>query len=105
MDCDTKACYNRVILTLATLLQIQAGLPLMAAQFFLQILTQLKYLVVTSYGFSDIGVTHKETYPIHGLGQGITDALPNWALISNVCQKAYEKHRKGYRIIDPAGTI
>eukprot|EP00957_Ditylum_brightwellii_P176030 13403974-Ditylum_brightwellii.AAC.1 len=42
---------------------------------------------------------------MYGLGQGATDAPPNWILILNVYQKAYTKHCIGCRILDPMGTI
>eukprot|EP00957_Ditylum_brightwellii_P018899 1421231-Ditylum_brightwellii.AAC.1 len=105
MDCDAKACYNRVIPTVAALVQVQVGLPLMAAQFFLQALKQFKYHMVTSYSVSDTGVTHTETHPIYGFGQGVIGTPPNWTLISNMFQKAYEKHSKECRILDPIRTI
>eukprot|EP00957_Ditylum_brightwellii_P019208 1448115-Ditylum_brightwellii.AAC.1 len=61
--------------------------------------------MITSYDIPDTGSTHTEAYPIYGVGQGATGAPPNWTLISNVCQKAYEKHSKGCRILDHTGTI
>eukprot|EP00957_Ditylum_brightwellii_P184525 14054697-Ditylum_brightwellii.AAC.1 len=101
--CDAKACYNRVVLVVSVLSQIQAGLPLHAAQFFLWEVKQLEYHMITSYRVSENGVTHSISQRIHGQGQGTIDASPNWTLISNVCQKAYEKHSKGCRILDPIG--
>eukprot|EP00957_Ditylum_brightwellii_P002536 194814-Ditylum_brightwellii.AAC.1 len=43
--------------------------------------------------------------PIYGIGQGATDAPPNWTLVANACQKAYAKHSKRCQIQDPTGTI
>eukprot|EP00957_Ditylum_brightwellii_P125715 9583060-Ditylum_brightwellii.AAC.1 len=49
-DCDAKSCYDRVIPIVLALSQIQAGLPVKTAQFFLGALNQLKYHMVTGYG-------------------------------------------------------
>eukprot|EP00957_Ditylum_brightwellii_P105295 8026867-Ditylum_brightwellii.AAC.1 len=66
--------------------------PIACSSFSLQALQQIEYHMVTSYGVSDTGVTHSTSQPINGHGHGATNTLPNWTLISNVCQKAYEKH-------------
>eukprot|EP00957_Ditylum_brightwellii_P059220 4494946-Ditylum_brightwellii.AAC.1 len=66
-DCDAKACYDRVIPIVSSLAQIQAGIPINAARFFLRALTQLEYHMVTSYRVSDTGVYHMEKQPIYGL--------------------------------------
>eukprot|EP00957_Ditylum_brightwellii_P096499 7349432-Ditylum_brightwellii.AAC.1 len=87
------------------LAQIQAGLPINAARCSLCPLNQLEYYMVTSYGVSDTGVNHMEKQPVYGLGQGATDAPPNWTLLTNICQKAYAKHSKGCRILNTTGTI
>eukprot|EP00957_Ditylum_brightwellii_P147856 11259159-Ditylum_brightwellii.AAC.1 len=60
--------------------------------------------MVTSYSVSETG-DHSSSQPIYGLGQGTTNAPPNWTLIANVCQKAYAKHCKGCRILNPTGTV
>eukprot|EP00957_Ditylum_brightwellii_P035977 2725847-Ditylum_brightwellii.AAC.1 len=61
--------------------------------------------MVTSYSVPDTWVTHSTTQLIYSLGQGTTDAPPNWTLILNVCQKVYAKHCIGCRILNPTGTI
>eukprot|EP00957_Ditylum_brightwellii_P143731 10950701-Ditylum_brightwellii.AAC.1 len=61
--------------------------------------------MVTSYGPTDSGITSTKEEPIYGIGQGATDAPPNWTLLANTCQKAYEKHSKGCLILDPTGMI
>eukprot|EP00957_Ditylum_brightwellii_P075442 5733681-Ditylum_brightwellii.AAC.1 len=104
-DCDVKSCYNRVIPEIAALAQYQAGLPDQAATFFLQALKQMKYHMVTSYGVDEVPVKSTKVKPIYRIGQGATDAPQNWTLVSNTCQKAYEKHAKGCTITDPTQNI
>eukprot|EP00957_Ditylum_brightwellii_P016487 1239248-Ditylum_brightwellii.AAC.1 len=60
--------------------------------------------MVTSYGVSETSITYITSQPIYGLGHGATDALPNWTLHGNICQKASGKHSKGCRILDPTGS-
>eukprot|EP00957_Ditylum_brightwellii_P022478 1696050-Ditylum_brightwellii.AAC.1 len=104
-DCNAKACYDCVIPEIAALTQYQAGLPDPAATFFLRALKQMKYHMVTSYGVDAIPVENTTEDLIYGIGQGVTAAPPNWTLVSNVCQKAYEKHTKGCTISDPTQNI
>eukprot|EP00957_Ditylum_brightwellii_P049569 3759684-Ditylum_brightwellii.AAC.1 len=94
-DCNAKACYGCVIPLVLALAQIQAGLPVKMAQFFLCALQQLKYHMVTGYCPTEYGITSTKDGPVYGIGQGATDAPPNWTLVANACQKAYTKHSKG----------
>eukprot|EP00957_Ditylum_brightwellii_P110561 8433247-Ditylum_brightwellii.AAC.1 len=61
--------------------------------------------MVTGYGPTEKGITSTKEAPVYGIGQGTTDAPPNWILVLNACQKAYAKHRKGCQIQDPTGMI
>jgi hypothetical protein len=61
--------------------------------------------MVTGYGPTDKGITSTNETPMYRIGQGATDALPNWTLVANACQKAYAKNSKGCQIQDPTGTI
>ena len=61
--------------------------------------------MVTGYGPTEKGITSTKEASIYGIGQGATDAPPNWTLVANACQKAYAKHSKGCQIQDPTGTI
>eukprot|EP00957_Ditylum_brightwellii_P191528 14582062-Ditylum_brightwellii.AAC.1 len=57
------------------------------------------------YGVSKLTAKNTEDNPIYGLGQGAIDAPPNCALVTNICQKAYNKFAKGCTIIDPIRAI
>eukprot|EP00957_Ditylum_brightwellii_P163689 12462642-Ditylum_brightwellii.AAC.1 len=94
-----------LILEVAALAQYQAGLPEPAANFFLQALKQIKYHMMTSYGDEEVPVENTTENPICGIRQGATDAPPNWTLVSNIGQKAYDKHSKGCIISYPTQSI
>eukprot|EP00957_Ditylum_brightwellii_P105253 8023135-Ditylum_brightwellii.AAC.1 len=104
-NCDAKACHDHVIPEIAALAQDQAGLPDQATNFFLQALKQMKYHMVTNNGVDATSVENTEEGPIYGIGQGTTDDTPNWTLILNVCQKAYEKHTKECTISSPTHDV
>eukprot|EP00957_Ditylum_brightwellii_P144983 11042406-Ditylum_brightwellii.AAC.1 len=52
----------------------------------------MKYYMVTSYGVDEVPVENTTENSVYGIGKGVTDTPPNWTFVSNVCQKAYEKH-------------
>eukprot|EP00957_Ditylum_brightwellii_P077665 5901908-Ditylum_brightwellii.AAC.1 len=61
--------------------------------------------MVRGYDPTNKGITPTKEAPIYRIGQGATDALPNWTLVANACQKAYDKNSKGCQIQDPTRTI
>eukprot|EP00957_Ditylum_brightwellii_P163028 12414213-Ditylum_brightwellii.AAC.1 len=61
--------------------------------------------MVTGYGSTEKETTLTKNKPIYRIGHGATDALPNWTLVANACQKAYAKYSKGCQIQDPTGKI
>eukprot|EP00957_Ditylum_brightwellii_P107630 8211469-Ditylum_brightwellii.AAC.1 len=65
----------------------------------------LKYHMVIGYVPTEKGTPSTKDKPIYGIGQGATDAPPNWTLVVNVCQKASAKQSKGCQTQDPTGTI
>eukprot|EP00957_Ditylum_brightwellii_P052520 3982739-Ditylum_brightwellii.AAC.1 len=46
-------------------------------------------------------ITSTNEWPLYGLGQGATDALPNWTLTANPSLKTYAKHSRGCTLCDP----
>eukprot|EP00957_Ditylum_brightwellii_P203811 15336301-Ditylum_brightwellii.AAC.1 len=65
----------------------------------------MEYHMVTGYGMSKLTAKNTEDNPIYGLGQRATDVLPNWTLMANIYQKAYDKFSKRCMIIDPTRAI
>eukprot|EP00957_Ditylum_brightwellii_P078716 5985219-Ditylum_brightwellii.AAC.1 len=65
----------------------------------------MKYHMVTGYKVDTITVENTTEDHTYGIRQGATDAPPNWTLVSNICQKAYERHTKGCTISDPTLNI
>eukprot|EP00957_Ditylum_brightwellii_P073147 5560096-Ditylum_brightwellii.AAC.1 len=65
----------------------------------------MKYHMVMSYGIDEVPIESTTENHIYGIGQGATDAPPNWTLVSNVYAKAFEKHAKGCTISDPIQNI
>eukprot|EP00957_Ditylum_brightwellii_P180603 13756929-Ditylum_brightwellii.AAC.1 len=71
---------------------LQHGCPLHAAQFFLRALQQMEYHMVTHYSVSKKCIKHSQVQHIYSLGQGTTDAPPNWTLISLTTARKYTKN-------------
>eukprot|EP00957_Ditylum_brightwellii_P058532 4438098-Ditylum_brightwellii.AAC.1 len=51
----------------------------------------MEYSMVTAYGPSTITNRHSLAYPLHGIGQGPTDAPPGWTFNVDICTKCYDK--------------
>eukprot|EP00957_Ditylum_brightwellii_P179728 13691163-Ditylum_brightwellii.AAC.1 len=79
-DCDAHVCYDRMVPEIVALVQYQTGLPMHAAKFFLKAFKQMGYHMVAGYGVSKLTAKNTENNPVYRLGQGATDAPPNWTL-------------------------
>eukprot|EP00957_Ditylum_brightwellii_P017281 1301977-Ditylum_brightwellii.AAC.1 len=104
-DCNAKACYNRIITIITALTKYKAGLPTNACTLLAKALKQMEYSIVTAYGPSTITNKHSKESPLHGIGQGPTDAPPGWTFNVNICTKCYNKLVHGFKITDPTQTI
>eukprot|EP00957_Ditylum_brightwellii_P076267 5797186-Ditylum_brightwellii.AAC.1 len=53
----------------------------------------MKYYMNTAYGNSNETNQHSNNSPVHGSGQGATDAPPGWGFTSHICLVQYKKKR------------
>eukprot|EP00957_Ditylum_brightwellii_P105604 8051498-Ditylum_brightwellii.AAC.1 len=65
----------------------------------------MKYYMNTAYGISTKTNQHSKSSPVHGSGQGATDAPSGWGFTSNICLVQYEKKVHGCTICNPTETI
>eukprot|EP00957_Ditylum_brightwellii_P180891 13780873-Ditylum_brightwellii.AAC.1 len=65
----------------------------------------MKYYMNTAYGISKETNQHSKTSPVHGSGQGATDAPPGWGFASHICLVQYKKKAYGCKICNPTETI
>ena len=104
-DCNTKACYDHIITIITALAEYKAGLPANVCILLAKALKQMEYSMVTAYGPSTITNRHSLANPLHGIGQGPTDAPPGWTFNVDICTKCYDKLTHGFTITDPTKTL
>eukprot|EP00957_Ditylum_brightwellii_P086866 6611612-Ditylum_brightwellii.AAC.1 len=77
-DCGARACYNRMVAIVTGLALHKARLLIHMSSFLIKVLKQMKYYMNTAYGISTETNQHSNTSPVHGSGQGATNAPPGW---------------------------
>eukprot|EP00957_Ditylum_brightwellii_P156460 11907352-Ditylum_brightwellii.AAC.1 len=69
----------------------KAGLPANACTLFTRALKQMEYTMMAVYRQSEITSKHLSTSPLHGIGQGPTNAPPGWTfnvdIVKNMLQQ------------------
>eukprot|EP00957_Ditylum_brightwellii_P058689 4451118-Ditylum_brightwellii.AAC.1 len=78
MDCNAQACYDPIITIITALADYKAGLLAIACILLAKTLKQMEYSMVTTYSPFTITNRHSKANPLHGIGQGPTDAPPGW---------------------------
>eukprot|EP00957_Ditylum_brightwellii_P194473 14811718-Ditylum_brightwellii.AAC.1 len=84
MDCNARACYDRIVAIVTGLALHKAGLPLKMNSFLIKALKQMKYYMNTTYGVSMETNQHSKESSVHGSGQGATDTPPGWVYIASM---------------------
>eukprot|EP00957_Ditylum_brightwellii_P148391 11297609-Ditylum_brightwellii.AAC.1 len=59
----------------------------------------------TAYGVSTETNQHSKKSPLHGSGQGATEAPPGWGFTLHLCLVQYNKKAYGCKISDPTEAI
>eukprot|EP00957_Ditylum_brightwellii_P123027 9380135-Ditylum_brightwellii.AAC.1 len=75
------------------------------SSFLIKALQQLRYHKNKAYGVSTETNQHSEKSPVHGSGQGATDAPPGWGFTSHLCLVQYDKKAHGCKIYNPTEII
>eukprot|EP00957_Ditylum_brightwellii_P101533 7737860-Ditylum_brightwellii.AAC.1 len=101
-DCDTKACYNRIIPLILILVYFKAGLPYQCCFFLATILDNLRYVLATAFGEAPYVNWHMFIVAVFGIGQGATDGPAVWLFISNVILKCYSWLAHRCKIFGPS---
>eukprot|EP00957_Ditylum_brightwellii_P141021 10743323-Ditylum_brightwellii.AAC.1 len=98
-DCDAIACYDRMVAIVTGLALHKAGLPLKMSSFLIRALKQMKYYMNTAYRVSMETNQHSKESPVHGSGQGATDAPPGWGFTSHLCLIQYDKKHTDAKLL------
>ena len=88
---DARACYDRLILELLSLVDRANGMPEEATETHAELLDQAEYHVKSKAGISDEHYSNTKAKPIHGNGQGAGDSPNQFGMISSVISRAQDR--------------
>ena len=86
---DATACYDRIILNLATVASRKYGVHEHVTMTNAKTLKHTAYHIRTEMGLSQSRFSHSERSPIHGTGQGSGNSPMIWSFLSSVLYKCY----------------
>ena len=98
MDNDAKACYDRIIMLLATITSGHFGIPKQARDLQARTIRKMQFHIKTALGISNEYYTDTTTTPLHGSGQGSGSSAPIWLFISSIIMDCFEdiaRHANG----------
>ena len=90
MDNDAKACYDRIVASLALIISHHFGVPEELCKTVGETLCLMEFRLRTAMGVSKQHYSHSPTTPIHGVGQGGTASPAFWLLVSSILFNCYQ---------------
>jgi hypothetical protein len=95
MDNDAKACYDRIIMSLATIISGHFGVPRNTRRLQANAIRAMQFHIKTALGMSKGSYTDTNITPLHGSGQGSRSASSLWLFISSTIMSIYQKLASG----------
>jgi hypothetical protein len=89
MGNDAKACYDRIIMSLATIISGHFGVPRNTRKLQANAIRAMQFHIKTALGISEASYTNTDTTPLHGSGQGSGSASSLWLFISSTIMTIY----------------
>jgi hypothetical protein len=90
MDNDAKACYDRIIMSLATIASGYYGLPRNTRKLQAKAIRAMQFHIKTALGVSREYYQDSPATPFHGSGQGSGSASTLWLFISSIVMTIYQ---------------
>ena len=103
-DNDATSCYDRIVVSLASLLNRKYGLDRKVVAVHAATLQEAQFRLKTATGISDIAYTHCSEFPIHGTGQGSGNSPCIWLFISSTLFDLHAAQSYGASFYSPDGT-
>jgi hypothetical protein len=103
-DNDAKSCYDRIVMTLASLSAQRLGIDPKVCELLLHILHSHKHKISTQHGTSTEHFTSNESKPIHGPGQGGKSSSAIWMIISTLLMECMANQSDGATFTDPSNS-
>jgi hypothetical protein len=100
MDNDAKACYDRIIMSLATIVSGYYGLPRNTRKLQANAIRSMQFHIKTALGVSTEYYQDTSETPLHGSGQGSGSASTLWMFISSIIMTIYQDLAKGMQMTD-----
>ena len=100
-DSDAKACYDRIVMTLALLASQQLGMQAHVCSWLGKYLSTTKYHIQLPQATSTQSYTNTIQKPLHGPGQGSRAAPGLWVIISSLLMDCMDDNAPGLTMSDP----
>jgi hypothetical protein len=105
LDNDAKACYDRIVMSLALMICQKHGVPQSACMMVAMALITASYSIKTGFGVSEGTYSSTESQPTHGPGQGSRLASALWMIVSCICFSAMFNLCHGASFCDPRNHL
>ena len=105
LENDAKACYDRMVVNLASAISQAYGVPHSACKAISDTLTNMMYHVKTSAGVSEGAYSHSLETPVHGIGQGAGWSGPVWTFHTDTMVKLMDKQANGFTFDGPRSNM
>ena len=104
-DNDAAACYDCIIVVLASLCGRKQGINRDVIFIHATTLREAKFKLKTKAGLSDTSYSHCTAFPIHGTGQGSTNSPTIWCFISSELFDVHSSKAHGMVFTTPDGSL
>ena len=104
-DNDATACYDRILLAIASLAGKKYGIHSDVIFVHAKTLEEAEFKLKTLAGISKDSYKHCIKFPIHGVGQGSTNASYIWCFVSSILFQTHQKYSNGMVFHSPLGDI
>jgi hypothetical protein len=103
-DNDASSCYDRIIVSLASLINRKYGIHRRVVLVHATTLENARYRLRTAIGVSETEYSHHIQFPIHGSGQGSGNSPFIWLFISATLFDVHNRASNGALFMSPDGT-
>ena len=104
-DNNAASCYDRIIASLASLINRKYGLHWQVAVVHGRTLQEARYKLRTAVGISERKYSHSTQFPLYGSGQGSGNSPALWLFISATLFDVDKRFAHGATFQDPSGKI
>jgi len=103
-DNDATSCYDRIIVSLASLINRKYGIHRKVVAIHASTLHQARFHLRTLSGISEQFYTHSIEFPVYGSGQGSGNSPGIWLFISSTLCDIHNNQSHGATFTNPDGT-